>query len=86
MALLKPRKHKGQTGAAMPTISASEERIIRLADVIDRVGIKRAMIYKLIALDKFPTQRKIGRASGWKLSEINAWVAGTWTPAKEASQ
>lgn len=86
MALLAPRKRKGQTGETLPPVPALDDRIIRLDEVMHRAGIKRATIYKHIADGRFPAPRKIGSASGWKLSEINAWVSGTWTPAQEASK
>ncbi|MDR3449713.1 MAG: AlpA family transcriptional regulator, partial [Alphaproteobacteria bacterium] len=50
--------------------------ILRLPDVIKRVGLKRAAIYLHIAQGSFPKQISIGpRAVGWIESEIDAWLA-----------
>ncbi|MES1965431.1 AlpA family phage regulatory protein [Psychrobacter sp. AH5] len=37
-------------------------------------GFSAKHIYHLINQDKFPAPVKIGRASLWRLSEINQWV------------
>jgi prophage regulatory protein len=51
-------------------------RILRLPDVIERVGLKRASIYLHIAHGNFPKQITLGeRAVGWIESEIDAWLA-----------
>ncbi len=50
------------------------DRIIRLPQVIDRVGIKKTLIYRMIAAGTFPKPIKLGFASGWLESEIRAWV------------
>lgn len=50
------------------------DRIIRLPQVIDRVGLKKTAIYKRIAAGTFPKQIKLGFASGWLESEITAWI------------
>jgi prophage regulatory protein len=51
-------------------------RILRLPDVIKRVGLKRASIYGAIANGGFPEQIVLGsRAVGWVEQEIDAWLA-----------
>ncbi len=50
------------------------DRIIRLPQVIERVGLKKSAIYKMIAAGVFPKQLKLGFASGWLESEIKAWI------------
>ena len=37
-------------------------------------GFSAKHIYHLINQDKFPAPVKIGRASLWRLSEINSWL------------
>jgi prophage regulatory protein len=50
-------------------------RILRLPDVINRVGLKRASIYAAIAQGSFPKQITLGdRAVGWIEQEIEAWL------------
>ncbi|MBK1643587.1 dipicolinate synthase [Thiocapsa imhoffii] len=49
-------------------------RFIRIAQVCDRVGLKRACIYRYIKLGKFPAPVKLGpRASAWVESEVEDW-------------
>ncbi len=50
------------------------QRIIRLPQVIDRVGLARPTIYRYIRAGLFPKQIKIGRQSGWIESEIESWI------------
>ncbi len=50
-------------------------RILRLPEVINRVGLKRAAIYLYVERGQFPKQINIGsRAVGWIEHEIDAWV------------
>lgn len=50
-------------------------RILRLPDVIDRVGLKRAAIYQYVDRGLFPKQINLGpRAVGWLEHEVDAWV------------
>ncbi len=53
-----------------------DNRILRLPEVIARVGLKRASIYAYIAHGSFPQQVSLGeRAVGWLEKEIDAWIA-----------
>ncbi|MDK3021723.1 AlpA family transcriptional regulator [Cupriavidus taiwanensis] len=53
----------------------SEKQIIRIADVEKMTGLSRPTIYLHIRKDKFPRQIKLGpRASGWLLSDVQAWI------------
>lgn len=50
--------------------------ILRLRQVIAKVGLQRASIYRAIAAGKFPAPIALGaRARGWKSSDIEAWIA-----------
>lgn len=52
-----------------------EDKILRLPQVIERVGLKKTAIYKMIATDDFPKQVKLGaHASGWLESDIQRWI------------
>ena len=66
---------------------SNDDRILRLPDVMQKVGLKKSAIYKLIKAGDFPTQIKLGKhASGWLESAINAWImkkAGV-VPANDA--
>lgn len=52
-----------------------EDKIIRLPQVMERVGLKKSAIYKMIAAGDFPNQVKLGtHASGWLESEVQKWI------------
>lgn len=57
-------------------VSDSKIRILRLPDVIARVGLKRASIYQYVSDGNFPKPVLLGsRAIGWIEHEIDAWLA-----------
>lgn len=50
-------------------------RIIRLNEVINKTGLKKTSIYKLINNKAFPEAIALGeRAVGWLESEIDSWI------------
>ncbi|WP_338585941.1 AlpA family phage regulatory protein [Pseudomonas sp. MAG733B] len=50
-------------------------RIMRLPEVIEATGYRRASIYNLMKTGKFPRARSIGaRAVGWDSQEIHIWI------------
>lgn len=51
-----------------------KDRIIRIPEVLERVGLSRTTIYQKIKEGSFPKQLKLGRTSGWLESEIDAWI------------
>lgn len=58
--------------AVMP---AAPARLIRLPEVIARVGLKRSSIYQRMAEGRFPKGRSLGpRCTVWVEAEIDAWV------------
>jgi prophage regulatory protein len=60
---------------AAPTIAAPG-RILRLPEVMSRVGLRRASIYQHIALGSFPKQVALGvRAVGWLERQIDEWLS-----------
>lgn len=52
----------------------AQVRIIRLPEVIARVGLGRTAIYDRIRAKTFPEPVKLGRASGWVEAEVSAWL------------
>jgi prophage regulatory protein len=65
----------GQFAEAAAAITTPPARILRLPEVMARVGLKRASIYQHIAAGTFPKQIALGvRAVGWLESEIDAWL------------
>lgn len=52
-----------------------EKKIIRLPEVMAKVGLKKSAIYNMIRRGEFPVQIRLGlHASGWVESEIDDWV------------
>lgn len=51
------------------------KRLIRLPQVMTRVGMSRSWLYAAVAAHKFPAPAKIGRASGWDADAVDAWIA-----------
>lgn len=53
-----------------------EKKIIRLPEVMAKVGLKKSAIYNMIRRGEFPAQVRLGlHASGWIESEIDVWVS-----------
>ncbi len=53
------------------------ERLLRLEDVVNLVGLGKSTIYAHIASGAFPPPVKVGdRAVRWRLSTIEEWMAG----------
>lgn len=51
------------------------ERLLRLPEVIDRVGLKRTAIYQRMREGRFPKSRSLGaRCTIWLESEIDEWI------------
>ena len=51
-------------------------RILRMREVIQRIGLSRSTIYKLMGNHEFPRPLKLGsQAIGWRDSDIEAWIA-----------
>lgn len=57
-------------------LAAAPRRLIRLPEVIARVGLKRSSIYRYMAEGRFPKSRSLGsRCVVWVEAEIEAWIA-----------
>jgi prophage regulatory protein len=83
-SLLK-QSHSGRAHADVPPDSsipasntcAAPIHILRLAQVIERTGLKKTKIYELQSEGQFPMRVKItARAVGWIEHEVQAWLAG----------
>ena len=62
-------------GEALP-MTAAPARLIRLPEVIARVGLRRSSIYQRMAEGRFPKSRSLGpRCAVWVEAEIDAWIA-----------
>ncbi len=53
------------------------ERLLRLAEVRNRVGLGKTMIYAMIGDGRFPKPYKITAAAArWSEREVEAWIEG----------
>ena len=66
------------SAAAAATIepaSVPPPRLLRLPEVIDRVGLRRSAIYQRMSEGRFPKCHSLGpKCSVWVEAEINAWI------------
>ena len=55
---------------------AIDRRVLRMPAVMERTGLSRASIYRLIRADDFPAAiRLCSRAVGWRAEQIDEWIA-----------
>lgn len=55
----------------------SPARLLRLPEVIARVGLKRSAIYQRMSEGRFPRSRSLGpKCAVWVESEIEDWIHG----------
>jgi prophage regulatory protein len=59
----------------MPAPEAATETMLKLPAVIERTGLSRPSIYRLMGIGLFPRNHRLAiRAVGWKRSEIEKWM------------
>jgi prophage regulatory protein len=57
-------------------IIKSKENVLRLKDVIIRIGMRKSFIYDRIRKGEFPKSLNLdGRCVGWLESDVDAWLA-----------
>ena len=65
--------------------SLEQRRILRMPEVTKLVGLSRATIYAMVASGDFPPPLRLGnRSSGWRLVDVDAWLASSdrlWLPS-----
>lgn len=71
----KPVEGSATAAAIIEPASARPPRLLRLPEVMDRVGLRRSAIYQRMSEGRFPKCRTLGaRCSVWVEAEINAWI------------
>lgn len=58
-----------------PVSAPTQERFLRLPEVIHQCGLSRSTLYDLIARNAFPAQVSLGGKTSRLQSEITAWMA-----------
>lgn len=51
-----------------------QERLIRMPEVTQTIGLSRATIYRMIDKGEFPQPVRQGRTSAWPLNEVRAYL------------
>ena len=70
------RKPAARPAPVRPVPVARGKRVLRLPEVIGKVGLSRASIYRLQEAGEFPSSIRLGRNSvGWVETEIDGWIA-----------
>jgi prophage regulatory protein len=65
----------GAAASVIQPASASPPRLLRLPEVMARVGLRRSAIYQRMSEGRFPKCRSLGpKCSVWLEAEINAWI------------
>ncbi|TDK23431.1 AlpA family transcriptional regulator [Luteimonas aestuarii] len=58
------------------TLPSKGDRVLRIAEVVERTGLKRPTLYKRARAGTFPRPIKLGpNSTGWLESEIDAFLA-----------
>lgn len=66
-------RHGGASLGEGGVMTAEPTWFMGLPEVLKRVGLSRATVYRLINANAFPAPHKIGRRSVWAESEIRTW-------------
>lgn len=74
-ALLSEMTTGVDTDAEAGAGEAAPDRLIRLPEVMARVGLRRTAIYQRMREGRFPRSRSLGpRCTVWLEAEIDAWI------------
>lgn len=69
-------KTNGGEAASIEPVGGQPPRLLRLPEVMSRVGLRRSAIYQRMSEGRFPKCRSLGtKCSVWVEAEINAWIA-----------
>lgn len=69
------RAERGVTSPEVSLVAVPPPRLLRLPEVMERVGLRRSAIYQRMSEGRFPKCRTLGpKCSVWVEAEINAWV------------
>ncbi len=70
------RKSAARGAPVRPAAVARGKRVLRLPEVISKVGLSRATIYRLQEAGEFPSSIRLGRSAvAWVETEIDGWIA-----------
>jgi prophage regulatory protein len=75
MVIPKQTGTSSSSGTGADLKADTPPRLLRLPEVMERVGLRRASIYQRMSEGRFPKCRSLGpKCSVWVEAEINAWI------------
>ena len=64
-----------ETPYLLPAETVSPARLLRLPEVMARVGLRRSAIYQRMSEGRFPKSRSLGpKCAVWVEAEIDEWI------------
>ena len=61
-------------------------QILRMHDVMAKLGVSRQTVYRLMADEQFPRSIKIGKRNvGWRLDAVERWITARDPNARHAA-
>lgn len=62
------------------------DRIMRLPEVLAKIGISRSTLYRAVSGGEFPKPIRLGRrAIGWNQPAVDAWLASRVAASRHAA-
>ncbi len=59
------------------------ERLLRIRQVAEMVGLSPRQVYRMISGGQFPSQRRLShKVSVWSATEVSDWIAKRWADAE----
>ena len=53
----------------------TETKILRMPDVMKKIGASRSTVYRLMAEENFPRSIKVSKRNiGWRLNDVENWL------------
>lgn len=78
-------EHKTGGGTvAAPALAADEDRLLRLPQVLETVGLGRTAWLDLVRTGAAPAPINIGRAVAWPMSDVQAFIRQRIRQSREA--
>ncbi|MBU0774037.1 AlpA family transcriptional regulator [Sphingomonas sp. IW22] len=70
-----PHATQDETHTHQPSEAVPPARLLRLPEVIARVGLRRSAIYQRMSEGRFPRSRSLGpKCAVWVEAEIDEWI------------
>ncbi|WP_082734809.1 AlpA family phage regulatory protein [Novosphingobium sp. CCH12-A3] len=70
-----PLSTQDETHSPQPAAALPPARLLRLPEVMARVGLRRSAIYQRMSEGRFPRSRSLGpKCAVWVEAEIDQWI------------